>query len=97
MGALFLLGWYVILSAITIGVYRADKLAAQRGERRWSERSLHILALLGGWPGALIGQQVFRHKRRKPWFMMVTLFIMMVHLTIVTNVLDPAVYYVPVR
>ncbi|MCA9294072.1 MAG: DUF1294 domain-containing protein [Phycisphaerales bacterium] len=82
-----ILGIYGGVSVVTFFVYRADKLAAQRGEQRWSERSLHILALLGGWPGALIAQQVFRHKRRKRWFMMVTLFIMILHGNIVYNAL----------
>jgi len=29
---------------------------------------LHLLSLLGGWPGALIGQGLFRHKTSKQSF-----------------------------
>jgi uncharacterized membrane protein YsdA (DUF1294 family) len=59
---------YVVLSAVTFLVYRADKSAARRGGKRVPEATLHILSLLGGWPGALVAQQVFRHKTRKQPF-----------------------------
>ena len=32
------------------------------------EASLHVLALMGGWPGALLAQRVVRHKTRKQPF-----------------------------
>jgi uncharacterized membrane protein YsdA (DUF1294 family) len=48
--------------------YAIDKSAAQSGAWRTRERTLHVLALIGGWPGALIAQQVLRHKSRKPSF-----------------------------
>ena len=32
---------------------------------RTPESTLHLLELLGGWPGGLVAQQVFRHKTRK--------------------------------
>jgi uncharacterized membrane protein YsdA (DUF1294 family) len=41
---------------------------ARRGGKRVRERTLHLLALCGGWPGALAGQWVFRHKRRNRTF-----------------------------
>lgn len=56
------------LSAWTFQVYRSDKAAAQEGRRRTPENSLHTLALLGGWPGALVAQQSLRHKNRKASF-----------------------------
>lgn len=57
-----------ILSTVTLAAYGWDKLAARRGARRISEATLHLLALCGGWPGALAGQLLFRHKTRKPSF-----------------------------
>jgi uncharacterized membrane protein YsdA (DUF1294 family) len=59
---------YVLLSAVEFGMYGADKSAAVRGARRTSEFTLHAVALLGGWPGALVARQVFRHKTRKQPF-----------------------------
>ncbi|MBE0504890.1 MAG: DUF1294 domain-containing protein [Desulfuromonadales bacterium] len=59
---------YTLLSTITFVVYGFDKLAAERGGKRVRERTLHLLALCGGWPGALAGQQIFRHKRRNRTF-----------------------------
>ena len=64
----FLLGLDVLLSAGSFVAYGQDKAAAQQGSRRASEGSLHILALFGGWPGALVGQYAFRHKTKKQPF-----------------------------
>ena len=59
---------YSLLSIITFVVYGLDKLAARRGGERIRERTLHLLALCGGWPGALAGQRLFRHKTRNRSF-----------------------------
>lgn len=59
---------YGALSLITFLLYYLDKSAARRGARRIPENTLHLFALLGGWPGALIGQQRLRHKTRKQPF-----------------------------
>jgi uncharacterized membrane protein YsdA (DUF1294 family) len=59
---------YLVASMATIIAYRADKFAAQTGAWRTPERTLHVLALMGGWPGALVAQRVLRHKSRKPFF-----------------------------
>lgn len=58
----------VVLSAATVTAYRFDKLAARQGQWRAKESSLHLLALLGGWPGALVAQQWYHHKTRKQSF-----------------------------
>nr|WP_277608437.1 DUF1294 domain-containing protein [Microbulbifer elongatus] len=56
------------MSLIAYLVYYFDKSAARRGGWRTKESSLHLLSLLGGWPGALLAQQRFRHKTRKQPF-----------------------------
>jgi len=63
-----LLGMYVFLSALLFTTYGADKDAAQRHRWRTSEATLHSLALMGGWPGGLVAQRVYRHKTRKQPF-----------------------------
>ncbi|AMB59176.1 DUF1294 domain-containing protein [Microterricola viridarii] len=65
---LWILGVYLALSAITFVVYAIDKSAAQAGRWRVSENTLHALALLGGWPGAILAQQFLRHKTQKQSF-----------------------------
>lgn len=61
-------GAYTLMSAISFSLYGLDKRAATRGGRRTPEARLHFFELLGGWPGALLAQRVFRHKTRKSSF-----------------------------
>jgi uncharacterized membrane protein YsdA (DUF1294 family)/cold shock CspA family protein len=56
------------ISIVTFIVYAIDKAAAMRNAWRIPETTLHLLALVGGWPGALIAQQTIRHKSSKPSF-----------------------------
>ena len=56
------------LSALAYLMYWLDKSAAQKGRQRVPENSLHLVGLAGGWPGALIAQQRFRHKTLKQPF-----------------------------
>ncbi len=63
-----ILPFYLIVSAATFGAYALDKSAAKRGAWRTSESTLHLLSLVGGWPGALIAQNRLRHKSRKQPF-----------------------------
>ncbi|QRM18717.1 DUF1294 domain-containing protein [Dechloromonas sp. TW-R-39-2] len=60
--------FYLLASLLCFLAYAADKQAAGRGGRRTPENTLHILALIGGWPGALLAQQLLRHKSVKAEF-----------------------------
>ena len=60
--------WIGIISIITILYYARDKAKAQSNSWRISEDKLHLFSLLGGWPGAIIAQQVYRHKTAKKSF-----------------------------
>ena len=59
---------YVVASLITFVAYWLDKNAAQAGNWRTPENTLHLFALAGGWPGALAAQRVLRHKSIKQEF-----------------------------
>ncbi|MBK4346924.1 DUF1294 domain-containing protein [Lacisediminihabitans changchengi] len=59
---------YLLTSVICFVVYAVDKSAATHGRWRTSESSLLALGVLGGWPGAIVAQQVLRHKTRKRRF-----------------------------
>jgi uncharacterized membrane protein YsdA (DUF1294 family)/cold shock CspA family protein len=62
---------YGVASVAAFVAYAIDKSAAQRGQWRTSESTLHLLALAGGWPGALLAQQLLRHKSAKAEFRVV--------------------------
>lgn len=63
-----LIGVYLSLSLLAFIAYAIDKSAAKRGKWRTKESSLHIIALMGGWPGALFAQKTLRHKSIKQPF-----------------------------
>lgn len=65
-------GWmalvYVVGSVVCFAAYAIDKSAAASGGWRISERNLLLLGLVGGWPGAILAQQLLRHKSSKTAF-----------------------------
>lgn len=71
---------YGVFSLLAYGFYAKDKAAARAGAWRVPENSLHALALLGGWPGAVLAQERLRHKTQK------TRFLLVFWLTVVLNV-----------
>lgn len=66
-----LLWLYAASSIIAFGVYWIDKRAAREGRWRTQENTLHLLALIGGWPGALMAQHHLRHKSAKSSFRLI--------------------------
>ncbi|NMG31891.1 cold shock and DUF1294 domain-containing protein [Aromatoleum evansii] len=61
-------GLYLGTSVVCYVVYAADKRAATADRWRVSEDTLLGLGLIGGWPGAIVAQQVVRHKSNKATF-----------------------------
>lgn len=61
-------GLYLAASVVCFVVYVVDKSAAVAGRWRVSESTLIFLGLVGGWPGAIVAQQVSRHKTNKAAF-----------------------------
>lgn len=59
------------MSLVAFIAYALDKRAAQHGRRRTPEANLHMMALFGGWPGAMAAQHWLRHKSAKPAFLWV--------------------------
>lgn len=59
---------YLIASVLAFVAYALDKSAAQKDQWRIKESTLHFLALVGGWPGALLAQKLLRHKSKKQSF-----------------------------
>jgi len=69
----------IIASVITFMVYAWDKRQARQHKWRVSERTLHVLELLGGWPGAWLAMRWLRHKSVKRSFRVVFGFIVALH------------------
>ena len=78
----------MFLSAITYRIYVVDKqnfIASQQGEpgiQQIANRHLHLLGLIGGWPGAWIGQRVAQFKTRKARFIAMRIVSFLVHLLV---------------
>jgi len=59
---------YLAASLIAFFAYAIDKSAARHRRWRTPEATLHWFSLACGWPGALLAQQLLRHKSSKPAF-----------------------------
>lgn len=70
---------YGLVSVLAFFLYWADKRKARADAWRTPENILHAVELAGGWPGALIAQQVFRHKTRKVSFQVLFWVIVALH------------------
>ena len=66
-----ILGLYLVTSAVAFVAYAFDKTAAKNDQWRTQESTLHLFALIGGWPGALAAQRLLRHKCKKQSFQIV--------------------------
>ena len=79
--------WFLLINVLTMIIYGADKMAARKGMRRIPEVTLLVFGIVGGWPGAIMGQQIFRHKTQKQpfktWFL----------LTVVVSILATVALY----
>lgn len=64
-------GFYLLLSFVTFAFYAIDKKASIQGQWRTPELRLQLFAVVGGWPGALLAQNLLRHKSNKNSFLRV--------------------------
>jgi uncharacterized membrane protein YsdA (DUF1294 family) len=65
------LAWTGLASGTAFLFYGYDKMQARNNEWRVKEVTLQTLALVGGWPGALLGMHYFQHKTKKTGFQVV--------------------------
>jgi uncharacterized membrane protein YsdA (DUF1294 family)/cold shock CspA family protein len=91
LGALpaFLFWLFLGTSVLAFGLYKLDKSAARNEGQRTPESTLHIVALLGGWPGALYAQQLLRHKSRKTSFQVVFWLTVMANAGLLIYIVTP--------
>ncbi|CDS64795.1 DUF1294 domain-containing protein [Salmonella enterica] len=76
--------WLLLANVLTLAIYGIDKTAARKTWRRVPESTLLVFGVVGGWPGAIVGQQLFRHKTQKQPFK--TYFIVSVIVSILVTV-----------
>jgi len=70
---------YPVMSLIAFFAYADDKNRAQMNRWRTPESTLHLLEILGGWPGALIAQKQLRHKSKKANYQFIYWIIVVFH------------------
>jgi len=59
-----LVGYLLVVNAITLYLMGHDKSRAKKKGRRVPERTLFLWALIGGSPGAIAGMRLWRHKTK---------------------------------
>lgn len=62
IGYMLAIGYLLLLNGIAFVLFGVDKLKARKGRWRIPERSLLVVALLGGSIGAWLGIKVWHHK-----------------------------------
>nr|WP_298772042.1 DUF1294 domain-containing protein [uncultured Shewanella sp.] len=77
------------MSLVTFCAFAIDKSAARKSKWRTKERTLHLLSLLCGWPGALIAQKLLRHKTQKQPFKKGLFFVIIINLLCMYALLYP--------
>ncbi len=79
--------WLIALSVTTFTLYILDKTLSKLGRVRVPEIILHLLTILGGFPGGWLGRLVFRHKtnvQKHPSFLIVLILSTIGHSLVAT-------------
>ena len=75
--------WLLIINLISFLLYRSDKRRAIRHQWRIPERTLILLAIVGGSIGALLGMLIYHHKTRHPKFTIGVPCIQLIHICLI--------------
>lgn len=78
-----LLLYLIIINALTLVVYGIDKWKSRRGQWRISERTLLMLAAIGGSIGGLTAMRLWRHKTQHKKFVYGLPFILLLQITLI--------------
>ena len=74
-----LLYYLLLINAAGLVIMCLDKLFAKKGVRRVPERTLLLIAAIGGSPGSLLGMLIAHHKTRKPKFYILVPLLLVLH------------------
>lgn len=83
---MILLVYLLMINAVTFLVYAADKHKAKKGKLRVPEKTLFLLAGIGGSMGALLGMQVLRHKTKHMSFVIGIPLILIVQILLAAGI-----------
>jgi uncharacterized membrane protein YsdA (DUF1294 family) len=82
--------YVALINAAAFTAFAIDKHRAQAGEYRIPERTLLMLAMVGGTSGAIAAQRLLRHKTRKEPFRTYLLLIAVAQAAVGSALLFPA-------
>ena len=78
-----LLIYVAVMSLIAFAAFGLDKYKAKTDKWRTPEKTLFLLAIIGGGVGAFLGMQVFRHKTKHQQFVIGIPLIMIAQLALI--------------
>ena len=78
-----LLIYVAVMSLIAFAAFGLDKYKAKTDKWRTPEKTLFLLAIIGGGIGAFLGMQIFRHKTKHQQFVIGIPLIMIVQLALI--------------
>lgn len=81
--------WLAFINAVAFSLFWMDKRRARAGHDRIPEKTLLATAFWGGSIGAMLAQQVFRHKTRKQPFRSWLIAIAIFHFLLLAFLLIP--------
>ena len=82
---------YGLASFVTFFLNVYDKSAARAGRWRTKEDTLHAFGFAFGWPGALLAQQLLRHKTAKDSFVATFWMTVVLNIALFTGLHSPYV------
>ncbi len=82
------LAYLIVINLITIVIFAFDKSRSRGDGRRIPEKTLLLLALIGGTPAALYAMNLFRHKTKKYSFQIPLYIIMLVQIGLIVWILQ---------
>ncbi|MDR7016065.1 DUF1294 domain-containing protein [Acinetobacter sp. 2JN-4] len=85
----FTLLFVSLMNALSYWLYSQDKEAAQLGNRRIPEQTLHIVDSLGGWCAGWLAQQKLRHKTQKQPFRKIYFCTIAFHILLICWLISP--------
>ncbi|MBI4992884.1 MAG: DUF1294 domain-containing protein [Candidatus Magasanikbacteria bacterium] len=77
--------YFLLINLISFFYIGIDKMKAQLDRRRVSEKTLWLLALIGGSLGTLLGMHFFRHKTKKISFQAVLAIILAIQIFLILS------------